>query len=97
MTSFVKLLKIIILSESCPKNCVGKIVQQFTSEGLMNCFRELPNKFTSEDYPTYLYRRVAHNYNKYFCLEMIFVHGLGMCKGVGEDSRHGIGHVDIQV
>ena len=60
MNSFVKLLKIIILSESCSKNCVGKIVQQFTSEGLMNCFGELPNKFTSEDCPTYLYRRVAH-------------------------------------
>ena len=23
--------------------------------------------------------------------------GLDMCEGVGEDSRHGIGHVDIQV
>ena len=23
--------------------------------------------------------------------------GLGMCDGVGEDSRHGIGYVDIQV
>ena len=45
----------------------------------------------------YLYRRVAHNYNKYFCLEIIFVHGLGMCERVGEDSRHEIGHVDIQV
>ena len=59
--SFVKLLKIIILSESCSKNCVGKIVQQFSSEGPMNCFKELPNKFTSEDCPTYLYQRVAHN------------------------------------
>ena len=28
---------------------------------------------------------------------MIFIHGLGMCEGVGEDSKHGIGHVDIQV
>ena len=53
MNSYIKLLKIIILSESCPKNCVGKIVQQFTSEGPMNCFGDLPNKFTSEDYPTY--------------------------------------------
>ena len=43
MNSIVKLLKIIILSEICPKNCVGKIVQQFTSEGPMNCFGELPN------------------------------------------------------
>ena len=24
-------------------------------------------------------------------------HGLGKCEGVGEDSRDGIGHVDIQV
>ena len=23
--------------------------------------------------------------------------GLGMCEGAGEDSRHEIGHVDIQV
>ena len=23
--------------------------------------------------------------------------GLGMCEGVGEDSGHGIGHVDIRV
>ena len=34
---------------------------QFTSERPMNCCGELPNKFTSEDCPTYLYRRVAHN------------------------------------
>ena len=53
MNSYIKLLKIIILSESCLKNCVGKIVQQFTSEGPMNCFGDLPNKFTSEDCPTY--------------------------------------------
>ena len=25
------------------------------------------------------------------------IHGLGKCEGVGEDSRNGIGHVDIQV
>ena len=30
--------------------------------------------------------------------EQIFLtFGLGMCEGVSEDSRHGIGHVDIQV
>ena len=61
MNSFVKLLKIIILSESCPNNCVGKIVQQFTSDGLMNCFGELSNKFTLEGCPTYLHQRVVHN------------------------------------
>ena len=34
-----------------------------------------------------------------FVLKMIifFIHGLGKCEGVGEDLRHGNGHVDIQV
>ena len=72
MNSFVKLLKIIILSESCPKNCVGKIVQQFTSEGPMNCFGELPNKFTSEDCPTYYIGGLPIIKNKYFCFENDF-------------------------
>ena len=97
MNSFVKLLKIIILSESYPKNCVGKIVQQFTSKGPMNCFGELPNKLTR--------RIVQHIYigglssfkTNIFVWKMIFIHGLDMCEGVDEDSRHGIGHVDIQV
>ena len=36
---------------------------------------------------------------KSFCFETVFLlaFGLGMCEGVGEDSRHGFGHVDIQV
>ena len=36
---------------------------------------------------------------KAFVLKFVFLlaFGLGMCEGVGEDSRHGIGHVDIQV
>ena len=29
--------------------------------------------------------------------DIFLIHGLGKCKGVGEDSRHGVGHVDIQV
>ena len=29
------------------------------------------------------------------CIFLAF--GLGMCEGVDEESRHGIGHVDIQV
>ena len=36
---------------------------------------------------------------KIFCFEncILLAFGLGMCDGVGEDSRDGIGHVDIQV
>ena len=37
---------------------------------------------------------------KSFCFEnLIFLHAfsLGICEGAGEDSGHGIGHVDIRV
>ena len=36
---------------------------------------------------------------KAFVLKIVFLltFGLGMCEGVSEDSRHGIGYVDIQV
>ena len=36
---------------------------------------------------------------KIFCFEndVFLIHGLGKCEGAGKDSRHGIGHVDIQV
>ena len=36
---------------------------------------------------------------KAFVLKTVFLlaFGLGMCEGVGEDSRHDIGNVDIQV
>ena len=29
--------------------------------------------------------------------DILLAFGLGICEGVGEDSGHGIGHVDIQV
>ena len=32
-----------------------------------------------------------------FLLKTIFIHGISMCEGVSDDSRHGIGHVHIQV
>ena len=36
---------------------------------------------------------------KAFVLKTVFLLaiGLGMCEGVGEDSRHGFGYIDIQV
>ena len=69
MNSFVKLLKIIILSKSCLKNCVGNIVQQFTSKGPMNCFEELPNKFTSEDCLTYYIEELSSIKTNIFVLK----------------------------
>ena len=42
---------------------------------------------------------VSFQEQKDFVLKTVFLlaFGLGMCEGVGEDSRHEIEHVDIQV
>ena len=48
----------------------------------------LSNIFISEGCP---------QLKKIFLLKTIFIHGISMCEEVGENSRHGIGHVDIQV
>ena len=48
----------------------------------------LSNVFVSEGCP---------QIKQIFCLETISIHGISMCEGVVEDSRHGIGHVDIRV
>ena len=49
----------------------------------------------------YIYRNsvVSFREQKPFVLKTVFLlaFGLGMCEGVGEDSIHGIGYVDIQV
>ena len=92
----------------CKRNFDGRffgelcweIVQQFTSEGPMNCFGGLSNRFASEGCPIF-YRNsvVSFREQKAFVLKTVILlaFGLGICEGVGEDSRHGIGHVDIRV
>ena len=58
-----------------------RVIQQIHLGGLSNVF-------ISEGCP---------QIKQIFCLDTIFIHGISMCEGVGEDSRHGIGHVDIRV
>ena len=75
----------------CPTILVG---------GAHKLFRRLSNRFASEGSPIYLLKLGSKFLRtKSFCLKTVFLlaFGLGMCEGVGEDSRHGIGHVDIQV
>ena len=76
----------------CPTIHVGgahklfrMVIQQIRLEGLSNIF--------------YRNSVVSFQEQKPFVLKTIFLlaFGLGMCEGVSEDSRHGIGHVDIQV
>ena len=61
------------------------VIQQIRLGGLSNGF--------------YRNSVVCFREQKPFVLKIVFflTFGLGMCEGVGEDSRHGIGHVDIQV
>ena len=54
----------------------------------------------SEGCPIYLSKLGSvFSRTKIFCFEncVFLAFGLGTCEGVDEDSRHGIGHVDIQV
>ena len=62
-----------------------RIIQQIRLRGLSNKF--------------YRNSVVSFREQKAFVLKTAFslVFGLGMCERVGVDSRHGIGHVDIQV
>ena len=57
-------------------------------------------QFASEGSPIYLPKLGSvFSRTKIFCFEndVFLAFGLSMCEGVGEDSKHRIGHVDIQV
>ena len=57
-------------------------------------------QFTSEGSPIYLPKLgMLFSRTKNFCFKnnVFLAFGLDMCEGVSKDSRHGIGHVDIQV
>ena len=66
----------------------------------MNCFGGLSNRFASEGCPIF-YRNsvVCFQEQIAFVLKTVILlaFGLGICEGVGEDSGHGFGHVDIRV
>ena len=89
-----------ISTEDFPKNCVGRF-PTIHVRGAHELFRRviqqirlggLSNKFCQNSV-------VSFREQKAFVLKTVFLlaFGLGMCEGVGEDSRHRIGHVDIQV
>ena len=76
----------------CPTIHVGgahelfrRVIQQIRLGGLSNKF--------------YRNSVVSFREQKGFVLKTVILlaFGLGMCEEVREDSRHGIGHVDIQV
>ena len=75
-------------------------VQQITSDEDHDCFGELSSN-SPWRVVQYFYRNsvVSFQEQKTFIVKTVFLlaFGLGICEGVGEDSGHGIGHVDIRV
>ena len=66
----------------------------------MNCFGGLSNRFASEGCRIF-YRNSVVCFQEQiafvFKTMILLAFGLGLCEGVGEDLRHGFGHVDIRV
>ena len=59
----------------------------------MNCFGGLSNRFASEGCPIF-YRNLVVCFQEqiafFFKTVILLASGLGICEGVGEDSRHGL-------
>ena len=77
-----------------------RVVQHITSDDDHDCFGEISSNLPRRVIQ-YFYRNsvVSFREQKAFVLKTVILlaFGLGICEGVGEDSRHGIGHVDIRV
>ena len=66
----------------------------------MNCLGRFSNIFASEGSPIILPKLGSvFSRTTSFVLKIVILlaFGLGICEGVGEDSGHGIGHIDIRV
>ena len=86
--------------EDFPKNCLGELSNSSSWRLTHDCFGELPSN-SPRRVVQYIYRNsiVSFREQKPYVLKTVFllVFGLGMCEGIGEDLKHEIGHVDIQV
>ena len=86
-----KIFRRIVLGD-CPTIRVRGAHELFRRVNQQILLGGLSNKF-------YRNSVVSFREQKSFVLKtmILLAFRLGMCEGVGEDSRHGIGHVDIQV
>ena len=75
-------------------------VQQITSDEDHDCFGKLSSN-SPRRIVQYFYQNsvVSFREQKAFVLKtmILLAFGLGICEGVGDESGHGIGHVDIRV
>ena len=82
-----------ISMDDFPENCVGRWSNNYTSEEPMNFLERFSNTFASEGSPILLPKFGSEfSRTKTFFVKTVFLlaFGLGICEGVGEDSRHGL-------
>ena len=86
-----------ISKEDFPKNCLAELSNSSSRRKTHDYFGELPSN-SPRRVVQYILPKLDNMFSrtKTFVLKKYFLTlGLGMREGVGEDSRHGIGHVDI--
>ena len=82
-----------ISMDDFPENCVGRWSNNYTSKEPMNCLGRFSNTFASEGSPILLpkFGSVFLRTTSFVLKTVILLtFGLGICEGVGEDSRHGL-------
>ena len=82
-----------ISMDDFPENCVGRWSNNYTSEEPMNCLERFSNTFASEGSPILLpkFGSVFSRTTSFVLKTVILLaFSLGICEGVGEDSRHGL-------
>ena len=76
------------------KNCLGELSNSSSRKRTHDYFGELPSN-SPRRVVQYVYQNLVVSFRekKPFVLKTVFLltFGLGMCEGVGEDSRHGMG------
>ena len=93
------------VSEDCPQNYLSEYVHYLFRRVVHKTIYRSKSTICIRGLSTIIYRSMSTIYigglstskTNIFVLEMIFIHGTSMCERASEDSRHGIGHVDIQV
>ena len=76
-----------------PENCVGRWSNNYTSDEPMNCLGRFSNTFALEG-SSILLPKFGSVFSRTtsFVLKtaILLAFGLGICEGVGDDSRHGL-------
>ena len=90
-----------ILTGDFSKNCLGELSNSSSRRRTHDCFGEIssnsPRKVVQCIYRNSVVSFREHKAFVFLKLIILLTFGLGICEGVGEDSRHGFGHVDIRV